>query len=138
SVLVQRRRMSEGETCPKCGSGLSPGALEGLCARCLAELALGLEPTRAAEPAKSPQTAPPPPAAQAESSARVFGDYELLQEIARGGRGVLYKARQRSLNRIVAVKMIESGEFASEAFVRRSQAEAQAAANLPHPNIVAT
>lgn len=97
----------------------------GHCAKCLLELGFGPLPAEATSPTST-----------REDNARSFGDYKIIELIGRGGMGVVYKARQIRLNRLVALKTILAGELASPALVERFRIETEAAANLDHPNIV--
>ena len=70
------------------------------------------------------------------SSGELLGEYELIEELGRGGMGVVYKARQKGMNRLVALKMIIGGRYSSDDSIRRFYQEAKAAGKLAHPNIV--
>jgi WD40 repeat protein/serine/threonine protein kinase len=101
---------------------LGSGITGTICPPC--EFAAAMEPLQALPGSASPE------------DPRRFGDYELLEEIAHGGMGVVYRARHTKLNRVVALKMLLLGQFASDQAIRRFQREAQAAAALRHPGIV--
>jgi len=124
-------------------------APEGLCTGCVLESALGefaetvagvADPDCADKLVRDESKAEP----LVRTTAKAFGskllgdlgDYELLEEVGRGGQGVVFRARQKSLNRIVALKIIGLGQWATKAHLRRFRLEGEAAASLDHPCIV--
>lgn len=131
---------------PRDGSGASlphePALTppEPIPAEAAAEAPESLEPTLPFPAAPPPPPAPMPPRRGSSSLWKTlpadFGGYELLEEIGRGGMGVVYKARHKSLHAPVAIKMIRSSQWASDEEVRRFYQEARAAAGLSHPNII--
>src|SRR5947199_6969872 len=112
--------------CATCGATVFADAPQGVCSVCLfltGLASLGDENDEAFAPTIARML-------------KDFGDYELLEEIGRGGQGVVYRARQKSLNRIVALKVIGLAHWATEAHVKRFRLEAEAAASLNHSSIV--
>src|SRR5689334_11823566 len=117
------------KNCPKCNAPIPSEAPQGLCPRCLLAAA-----SIATEQRQSAQTGPPP---SLETIAAGFPQLEILEFIGQGGMGLVFKARQRKLDRFVALKLLPQKPGADPAFQERFNREARVLARLSHPNIVA-
>jgi len=116
--------------CPQCGAAMPPDALAGLCPRCVMAMNLKTETVLTGEQVPSQPPLPP------EQIAPHFPQLEILECLGRGGMGVVYKARQKTLNRFVALKLLAPERVNDPKFAERFTREAQALAALNHPNIV--
>jgi serine/threonine protein kinase len=121
--------------CPNCGKPVPTSALQGLCPECMLQLGAASQTDTGGEtgPHGTRVTKAPPPL---DEIARHFPQFEILECLGRGGMGVVYKARQPKLNRIVALKILAPEKVAETRFAERFEREAQALARLNHPNIV--
>src|SRR5262245_26324977 len=136
----QERKMSSTlKSCPNCGRQVPPDAPANLCPGCLVRGAFSQDGSFTESNIRHADTLHiviPEDAALPEGAPKRLGSYELLEKIAQGGMGVVYKARHTGLDRVVALKMIRSGVLATPRDVERFQREARSAAKLHHPNIV--
>jgi serine/threonine protein kinase len=119
--------------CPRCGSMLPPDSPQGLCPRCVLGVGLDTQTQATGEFGPHGMKIVPPPEAEV---AKRFPHLEILGCLGHGGMGVVYKARQPKLNRLVALKILAPEKGADPAFAERFLREAQALARLSHPNIV--